>query len=65
MLTSTIHSLEQLQTVDGFNLKGLGGNLTEIADAGIELKKKHDLGEKYFRRSIQKPYLSHLIKNLK
>lgn len=64
MLTSTIHSLEQLQTVDGFNLKGLGAYLTEIADAGIELKKKHNLGEEYFRRSIQKPYLSHLIKNL-
>ena len=64
MLTSTIHSLEQLQTVDGFNLKGLDSYLAEIANAGIELKKQHNLGEEYFRGSIQKPYLSHLIKNL-
>ena len=54
MLTSTIHSLEQLQTVDGFNLKGLDSYLAEIVNAGIELKKQHNLGEEYFRGYIEK-----------
>ncbi len=49
MLSSTLTSLEQLQTEDGFNLKELDSYITEIAAAGIELRKKHNMGEEYFR----------------
>lgn len=48
----------------GHNILGLDSYLAEIADARKRLKKKHNLGEEYFRESIQKPYLSHLIKIL-
>ncbi len=61
MLPSTLHSLEQLQTVDGCNLEPYPA---ELADAGIELIKRHNLGEVYFRGSFQKPYLRHIIKKL-
>ena len=64
MLTSTINSLEQLLLVDGFNLKGLDAYLAGITDAGIEIRMAQNLGNQYFRVSIQKPYLSQLIKNI-
>lgn len=53
-----------MQRVDGFNLKGLDAYVAGIVEAGIELRKAHNLGYDYFRESIQKPYLQQLIKQL-
>ena len=49
--------------MDGFILKGLEAYLAGITD-GIEIRMAQNLGNQYFRVSIQKPYLSQLIKNL-
>ena len=43
MLSSTIHSLEQLKTNDGDNLTSLRTFLDQLQHAGIEAKKQHHL----------------------
>ena len=38
MVTSTVHAIKQLKTVDGVNMKGLQAFLEQIANAGIDIK---------------------------
>ena len=65
MLTTTVHAIGQLKTVDGINMKGLETFLKQITDAGIEIKKPSHLGNEYFiKNSIKLPYLDKLVNNI-
>ena len=64
MLSSTIKSLEQLDTHGGVNLNGLESHIKHAADAGIKLVIKSNLGENHFEQSIKGPYLAKLVSNL-
>ena len=64
MVSSTVHAIKQLKTVDGVNMKTLPAFLKEIEKSGITLKKPSHLGEDYFKKSIRDPYLDTLISNI-
>ena len=64
MVTSTVHAIKQLKTVDGVNMKGLQEFLGQISNSGIEIKKPTHLGDEYFKKSIKDPYLDRLVSNL-
>ncbi len=63
MVSSTVHALKQLKTVDSVNniMMRLDTFFEEIANAGIETRKRYNLGEEYFKQSIKEPYLDNLI----
>ena len=64
MVSSTVHAIKQLKTVDGVNMKGLPAFMEQITNSGIEIKKKSNLGDEYFKKSIRDPYLDNLISNI-
>ena len=64
MLTTTVHAIGQLKTVDGINMRGLETFLKQIIDAGIEIKKPSHLGDEYFKNYIKLPYLDKLVNNI-
>ena len=64
MVSTALHSIKQLKTVDGVNLKGLPTFLEQLANAGVDIKKPANLGEHYFSNSIRNPYLDNVIRNI-
>ena len=49
MVTSTVHAIKQLKTVDGVNMKGLQAFLEQIASSGIDIKTQSHLGDRYLK----------------
>ena len=64
MVSSTVHGIKLLKTVDGVNMQGLEAFLEQIRNLGIDLSKPSHLGDEYFKASIKKPYLDSLISNI-
>ena len=55
MVSSTVHGIELLKTVDGVNMQGLEAFLEQIRNSGIDLSKPSHLGNEYFKASIEEP----------
>ena len=64
MVSSTVHGIKLLKTVDGVNMQGLEAVLEQIRNLGIDLSKPSHLGDEYFKASIKEPYLDSLISNI-
>ena len=64
MVSTALHSIKQLKTVDGVNLRGLPTFLEQLTNAGVDIKKPANLGEQYFSNSIRNPYLDNVIRNI-
>ena len=63
-VSSTVHAIKQLKTVDSVNMKGLQAFLEQIDKSGIEIQKPSHLADEYFKKSIKDPYLDTLISNI-